>query len=146
MKHIKTYENWFTNLFKDSEYDIWWNNDFNNKMELSTKYNTLMITADDGDLKKFKHYFANYINNLNDISNEGKNVLHYVVTGDGDLYNKKGMVKILIDNGIDYTIKCNNETFYDMIKEPKLKRWFDKTYPNIVKELNIIKDTDKYNL
>lgn len=145
MRYIKTYENWFTNLFKDKEYNIW-DDYLNSNLETTHKYNVLMRTAEEGDFKKFKNYFHDYINNLNNISKDGKNVLHYVVTGDGDLYNKKEMIKMLIDNGVDYTIKFENKTFYDLISEPKLKLWFDKTYPEISEEMNMIKDTEKYNL
>ena len=145
MRYIKTYENWFTNLFKDKEYSIW-NSYLNDKLETNYGYNVLMSTAKDGDLKKFKNYFHKYVNKLNNISKDGKTVLYYVVTGDGDLYDKKEMIKILIDNVVDYTIMYDNKTFYDLINNNKLKMWFDKTYPEIVNEINIIKDTNKYNL
>lgn len=145
MKHLKTFENWFTNLLKNSEYNHW-EEFYITKLGKMYNYNPLIKAAEDGDFKKFRTYFFEYSDKLNDKTIENKNVLHYVVTGNGDFYEKKNMIDYLMDSNIDYTIKYEGETFYDLIKDNKLKKWFDKTYPNIVKKLNILKDTEKYNI
>jgi len=59
MKKLKTYENWFKDIFKSAENDIW-NEYMSDEMEKSHGYNSLMDAAETGNLKKFKYYFPKF--------------------------------------------------------------------------------------
>jgi hypothetical protein len=145
VRKVKTYETWFKDIFKSKENDIW-NQYMNNETEKTYGYNSLMNAADEGNLKKFKYYFPKYVDNLNSKSLNGDNALIYVVIGDGVEPDKKIMISMLLDNGIDYTVKHHDYFFYELIKEYNLKKWVEETYPDIIKELEFIKDTEKYNI
>ena len=143
MKYLKTFENRFTNVFKSHDLDMW-NSAVENDL-IRMVYNALMQSAYDGNLKRFIYLLPDYIDKLNDIL-KYQTVLFFVITGEGDIYEKKKMIQLLIDNGIDYNIKYKGETFYDLITDDKLKKWLDKKYPEIVKELKLNKNTDKFNI
>lgn len=144
MKYIKTYENRFTNFFKSDGSDNYWQNFMNSELETKFGYNALMSAASEGDWKKFKYRFPDYIKNINDVSNDDKStVLMYVVNGDGDLWEKKKMLSLLFDNNVDLTFKDEKgRTFFDFIDDEKLKKWIEETYPEVVSQLN----ANKYNL
>jgi len=147
MKYLKTFENRFTNVFKSHDLDMW-NSAVENdliRMGIRMGYNALMQSAYDGNLKRFIYLLPDYIDKLNDIL-KYQTVLFFVITGEGDIYEKKKMIQLLLDNGIDYNIKYKGETFYDLITDDKLKKWLDKKYPEIVKELKLNKNTDKFNI
>lgn len=143
MKYLKKYENMFTNIFKSSDVDHW-DEYVENDLEDNFKYNKLMQSADDGNLKRFIFLLPEYKDKLNDIWHN-KNVLIQAMLGNGDNYEKRNMIKLLLDNGIDYNFKFEDKTFYDLMNN-KLKMWFDKNYPDIVKELELNKNIKKYNL
>jgi ankyrin repeat protein len=164
MKHIKNFESWFTNLFKkfsDHEPDMWEDKMRDIFISSGIDYpNDLMISASEGNWEKFKYYIdkfdvnsiqinttiSGYVaNNTND--GDINNALTYVITGDGDLWEKKKMIKALIDKGINPYFKNNlNETFYEMIKDVKLKKWVEQNYPEIVEKIMLTKSVTKYNL
>lgn len=156
MKHLKTFENWFTNIFKKSD-DPWqdYMDDFLGKNFGQTNYNALMGAADQGNWSRFKNLLPIYQKRINDIATEydddntktSLNVLTKVIKGDSGLWEKKKMIKALIDNGVDlYFTNEKGEYFYDLIKDQKLKKWFDETYPNIVDQILLNKNASKYNL
>lgn len=144
MKYLKTYENRFTNIFKSKEPDMW-NDYMEYELEDTKGYNRLMQSAYEGNLKRFVFLLPKYIDKINDVF-EGKTVLIQVIRGESDLYETQKMIEILLDNGVDYNFKFEGNTFYDLITNEKLKKWFDKKYPEIVKELELNKNTDKFNL
>ena len=153
MKHLKTYENWFTNIFKSSN-DPWqdWESDYGG-LQLKNGYSALMDAALEGNWKRFKNLLPAYKEFINDLYNDnGKksNMITSVIDGLGDTWDKKKMIAALIKNGFDIFLKDENDkTFYDIIKDRikngetiKLKKWFDETYPDIVIKL----ETNKYNI
>jgi len=137
MKHLKTFENWFTNIFKST--DMW--EDYMDDHIGSIKgkgYNALMSSAHEGNWTRFKDLLNNYdINSVhtdyNDDNTPSKsNVLFSVIYGKGDLWEKKKMISALIEKGIDiYFENENGENFYEKITEPKLKKWIDEKYPDL---------------
>lgn len=151
MKHLKTFENWVTNIFKSSG-NFW--QDFEDDYmgnQFKTNYNALMGAAEDGNWSRFKRLLPRYKNQINDVNIEHnddnttttENILIKVVNGRGGNWEKKKMITALIENGVDLYFSNNNgDTFYSLIKDPKLKKWFDETYPDIV----IYFTTNKYNL
>jgi len=155
MKHIKTFESWVTNIFKSGD-DHWqdYQDDFMGHVDLIKNLNALVGSADQGNWKRFKNLLPKYKKNINDIQiyNDGKteqtsNVLTATVNGNGDLWEKKKMITALIDNGVDpYFTDHNDNNFYDYIKDQKLKKWVDDTYPDIVRDLEANKLTKGYNL
>jgi hypothetical protein len=150
MKHLKTYENWFTNIFKSSN-DPWqdWESDYGG-VQLKNGYSALMDAALEGNWKRFKNLLPDYkefINVIHNDNGEKKNMMISVIDGLGDTWDKKKMIVALIENGVDVFFENENgETFYDIIKNrietTKLKEWFDETYPDIVIKL----ETTKYNI
>jgi len=144
MKHLKTFENWFTNIFKTSDVDMW-TDKLDSNLEYNFKYNRLMSSAKEGNLKRFIHLLPEYKDKLNNVFNN-KNVLIFAILGDGDNYEKRNMIRLLLDNGIDYNFKYEDKTFYELISNDNLKKWFDKKYPDIVKELELNKNTKKFNI
>jgi len=144
MKHLKTFENIFTNIFKSKDIDAWESFE-EDDLEKNLGYNMLMQTANYGNLKRFEYLLPYYIKKINDTF-EKKNILIIVVKGDADLYEKKKMIELLLDTEINYTFTFEGKTFYDFITNEKLKKWFDKKYPDIVKKLIFYKNTEKYNI
>lgn len=140
MKYIQTYENRFTDLFKSKEYDVtdlW----MQRQLQEIDKDTTLMFCANDGDIKKFRNYFKEYI--ANQVDAYGNNTLICVVKGKGSLRNKKEMIKMLIDAGEDpFRKNVDGRSFMDSIKEPKLLKWLYETYPDIELEIT----AKRYNL
>jgi len=157
MKHIKTFENWFTNIFKSdgSDTEQWDEHLIRNIINISG-YNggsLLRQAVSDGNLNKFKRQFPKFINKLNDITidpddNETSTILTLVASSsECDISDKKKMIKMLIDNGADpYFFNDSDRSFYDMIREPKLNKWVKDTYPEIVDKIELKKNSDKYNL
>lgn len=156
MKHIKTYENWFTNLFKGGDSDLWQNfMDDTMGDKFSTAYNALMGAAEEGNWTRFKNNFNEYSAVINAINKEFENgkeikrtLLMHIVIGSGDLWEKKKMLKMVLDyNDVDIYIENEKgQNFYEMIEDSKLKKWFDYTYPDIVEKLERKKQEQKYNL
>lgn len=152
MKHLKHYENWFTNIFKSGD-DMWqdYMDDTLGKI-MSKGYNALMGAADEGNWNRFKNLFPKYKKYINDISyhyhnskiSSSSTLLMHIVLGNGDLWEKKKMLKITLnDQNVNYHYKNEKgKNFYDLIKDPKLKKWFDETFPNILLDLS----ANKYNL
>jgi hypothetical protein len=71
------------------------------------------------------------------------NVLIDAVEGKGGIWEKKKMIAALIENGIDiYFENQDGKNFYELIKDSKLKKWVEETYPNIEEKLR----SKKYNL
>lgn len=140
MKYIKSYEKWFTDLFKSKEYDktdLWMQHQLN-KID---NYTTLMHCAEDGDIKKFKNYFKEHI--ANEVDAYNNTTLLHVVRGKGSLRNKKEMIQMLLENGEDpFIMNIDGKNFIDCIKEEKLKQWVIETFPEIEFQLNL----KKYNL
>lgn len=65
-----------------------------------------------------------------------------VVEGKGGIWEKKKMISALIENGIDiYFENQDGKNFYELIKEPKLKKWVEETY-----NMEEILRSKKYNL
>ena len=161
MRYLKKYENWFTNIFKSDGSDTEQWEDFvsqsiSNIKNKGIAKNHLMNAAREGNLKKFKRVFPRYINKLNDIytdytdTDDGETstvLLDVTGTSNGDIPDKKKMIKMLIENGADpLFINTSGYSFYDYIQEPKLKKWVDETYPEIVNQLEMIKNSKKYNI
>lgn len=155
MKHLKTFENWFTNIFKSGD-DGW--QDFMDDYigsQFKSNYNALMGAAYNGNWKRFKNLLPDYKKNINDVNIEHnddnttstENVLIKVVNGTGGNWEKKKMISALIDNGVDpYFTTDTGKSFYDLIIDTKLKKWVEETYPNIVQQIILNKSTNKYNL
>ena len=156
MKYLKSYENRFTNIFKSTDSSNQETQDFMNAM-YDKDYNPLMGAAAEGNWKRFKFLLPDYKDKINDVltihldngSDATENILSFVVTGKGDLWEKKKMIASLIENGVDVSFENENgKNFYERITSPKLKEWIgssgssDETYPNIP----ILKDVNKYNL
>jgi hypothetical protein len=152
MKYLKTYENWFTNLFKNDGINQI-TRDFLADM-IGDGYNPLMDAAYDGNWNRFKELLPKFIKQINDIHTiyldsgveEYMNVLLYVVCGKGDNWEKKKMISALIENNVDVHFESNEKNFYEMIKSPKLKKWIEETYPQIISDLLLQKSIKKYNL
>lgn len=153
MKYIKKYEGWFRDLFKDKKYNMW-DDIIANKMEEEFGYTKLMSAAQDGNFKKFKYYFSDYVDNLDGVKKVGddsgvdqdENYLHIVVYGKGIVSDKIKMLEMLIDHGVNMFDEVEGKTFYEIIKEPKLKKWVEETHPDFVEELKLKRETQKYNL
>lgn len=151
MIHLKTYENWFTNIFKSSN-DMWqkyMDDHIGNKFK--TNYNALVGAAEEGNWSRFKYLLPKYINQINDIiivDNKYKTNLLMTISGKSDIgfWEKKKMITALLDNNVNLYFKNKNgDNFYD-IMDPKLKMWFEEKYPDIVEKLNIDKNINKYNI
>lgn len=148
MKHLKNFESWFTNIFKSSG-DGWEDYYANHIVNKSVSgYNALINAALQGNWKMFKRLFPDYdVNSIYSDDKEESNLLHAVIDGEGGIWEKKKMITVLIEKGIDIYFKNEKgETFYETIKDIKLKNWFDKTYPDIVDKFKRDKERDKYNL
>jgi len=144
MKYLKKFENRLTNVFKSKDVDMW-DEYIETELETEYGYNKLIGAVHAGNLKRFEYLLPIYKNKINNIY-DGKNVLIEVIIRDIDLYEKKKMIELLLDNGVNYKLEFGGDTFYDLITNDKLKKWFDDKYPDIVKELNLYKNTNKYNL
>lgn len=149
MKHLKKYENWFTDLFKSKEYD-YPEQFIINTMEREFGHTYLMSAADEGDFKKFQHYFPEYIDRKNLKDNDTLTTLMHVATGKGSIEDKKKMLKMLLDNGEDPFMKYNGKsekdkgkTFYDFLNS-ELKKWVNDNYPQF--EFDLKQDVKNYNL
>lgn len=151
MKYIKKYENRFTNFFKSDGAGDFFQDYMDDRLQKGLGYNALMSAAREGNWKKFKRKFPRYIKNINDVFigslNSGVehkvDLLSYVVTGEGDLWEKKKMLSLLFDNNVDLTFKDEKgRTFFDFIDDEKLKKWIEETYPEVVSQLT----ANKYNL
>ena len=157
MKHLKTFENWFTNIFKKSD-DFWqdYMDDVLGSNFGRSNYNALFGAAEEGNWSRFKNLLPKYKKYINDIATEinddnttsTANILTKIVTSNNSgLWEKKKMIKSVIDNGVDiYFTNEKGESFYDLIKDERLKKWFDETYPNLVEQILLNKNTIKYNL
>jgi len=144
MKYIKKFENRFTNIFKSSDVNMW-DEYLENELENDHRFSKLFQSVHIGNLKRFEYLLPKYLDKINDIY-DGQNILIKVIIEDVDLYEQKKMIELLLDNGIDYNFKFEGKTFYDFMIDEKLKKWFDKKYPEIVKELNLNKNANKFNL
>ena len=142
MIHLKKYEGW-KDIFKSKEYDMY------QQFMISTledKFGTTypMSAASDGDLKKFK-YYLNSEDKVNKQDKEGSTTLMYVAAGKGTINDKANMIWLLINKGEDpFIVDNNGKTFYEMIKEPELKKWLNDTYPQF--EFETRESAKKYNL
>lgn len=152
MKHIKTFESWFTNIFKSGG-DHWqdFEDDYISHSGIIKNYNALVGSAEEGNWRRFKKLLPEYRKNINDIQiynvQRTSNILISVIKGDGDLWEKKKMITALIHDGVDpYFADHDGNSFYDYIKDKKLKKWIDETYPEIVEQLELNKSINKYNL
>lgn len=160
MKHIKTYESWFTNVFKSADGLLDADVDFVNKTH-DEGYTPLMGAARKGNWKRFKFLLPSSKDEINSVNimyldsgiEARTNTLMWAIFGEGDLWEKKKMFTALIDNGIDIYFKTEDgENFYDKLKrnkDPKtikLKEWIEKTYPDIIEKVEMEKSTNKYNL
>jgi len=152
MRYLKAYENWVTNIFKSYDYwqdyadDVLINQSFSEK-----NFNSLMGAAMSGNWKRFKDKLPKYIEHINDIHiddlNHKNTTLTHVVTGIGDLWEKRKMIEELIENGADpYFEDESYNSFYDLINNQKLKEWFNKKYPQIVEKLLLNKSVRQYNI
>jgi hypothetical protein len=152
---FKTFENRFTSIFKPR------NNMTKNFMRhsMDDNYNDLMNAAQSGNWKIFKELLPQYRQKINDIhtiyldsGTEAKeNVLTWVVFGNGDLWEKKKMFSALIENGVDYLFRNEDDkTFYDRLKTNpdlnKLRIWIEEKYPDIIEKVIINNSTKKYNI
>lgn len=104
-----------------------------------------------GNWKRFKDKLPEYIEHINDIHiddlNHKNTTLTHVVTGIGDLWEKRKMIEELIENGADpYFEDESYNSFYDLINNQKLKEWFNKKYPQIVEKLLLNKSVRQYNI
>jgi transposase len=146
MKYIKKYENRFTNFFKSDGSDDFFQEFMDTQLERRIGYTPLMTAASEGNWKKFKRLFPVYKDKINIPYSKGhknKYLLFYVIKGDGDLWEKKKMLSLLFDNNVDFIVTdSHNNTFFDYIKDIKLKKWIEENYPNVVSQLT----ANKYNL
>lgn len=172
MIHLRTYESWFTNIFKSEDnFDYDTRDAISNLISKNKGINPLINAAMDGNWKRFKFLLPRYKNQINDVhimylddGTEAKeNVLTCALFGDGDLWEKKKMVSTLIKNGVDVFFKDEGgKNFYERlmrnIENPyyvnkkkmnvykKLKEWLDQEYPDMIEKLEIASDANKYNL
>jgi len=123
-----------------------WQDYMDDSLERISGYTKIMSAASEGDTKKFKYFFKNYISKLDKTSKDNKTVLIYASIGNGNTKEKIEIIKTLIDNGADMNFEYDGKTFYELIEDEKLKKWVDDTYPEFVEDLKFKRTVNKYNV
>jgi len=152
MKNLKTYENWFTDIFKSHDTDMF--DDFLDDRMEEMGYTRLMKYVSEGNLKKIKMALPLYIKTINNTYiqylDSGSQYEESALTiaassGKASIPDRKEIIKLLIDNGANMFLEIEEQTFYD-VAIPEIKKWIEETYPDFAEELNFKRSSEKYNL
>jgi len=150
MKYIKTYENWFSNYFKEPEIEPQTQEELDKQLYDAIVNVTDFFSAADA---------LNKGANPNQVQDEGRGYeysLLMIASTNGDMK----LIEKLIEHGADVYFRAyqweydrdvkdyfdfvNNVCFFEY--RPKIKKIILKYHPDFMEERELRKDTKKYNL